>query len=437
MTDQNLNAIERLALVKNDRMQAKLRSRYAKEKRFQAYGIISIVIGLSFLVMLLSSIISGGWSTFYAAEIRLTVTYDLDALGIDDLNDESQLAFANWGALVKNSLKARFPDVSGRSNRRQLYSLVSSVAEYDLKDRLEANPSLLGKTEDIWLMADDEIDALMKGHIDSSVPEDERRLSDLQLSMVENLINTGELKRTFNTNFFTQGDSREPEQAGIRGAIIGSFYTLLVTLILSFPIGVAAAIYLEEFAPKNRLTEIIEVNINNLAAVPSIVFGLLGLAVFINLFHLPRSAPVVGGLVLTLMTLPTIIISSRSAIKAVPPSIREAALGLGASKVQMVMHHVLPLAMPGMLTGTIIGMAQALGETAPLLMIGMVAFIADVPTSPLDPSTVLPVQIFLWSDLPERAFVAKTSGAIMVLLGFLAMMNLVAVFLRKKFERRW
>jgi phosphate transport system permease protein len=251
------------------------------------------------------------------------------------------------------------------------------------------------------------------------------------------LVASGEMKKSFNTTFFTNGDSREPEQAGIRGAMIGSFFTLLVTLSLSFPIGISAAIYLEEFAPKNRYTEIIEVNINNLAAVPSIVFGLLGLAVFINLFHLPRSAPLVGGLVLTLMTLPTIIISSRSSIKAVPPSIREAALGLGASKMQTVLHHVLPLAMPGMLTGTIIGMAQALGETAPLLMIGMIAFIADVPSSPLDPSTVLPVQVYLWSDLPERAFVAKTSGAIMVLLGFLAIMNLIAVFLRKKFEQRW
>ncbi|EAR09363.1 phosphate ABC transporter permease PstA [Reinekea blandensis] len=437
MTDQNMNAIERLATVKEERMKAKLGKRYAKEKRFRAYGVASIVIGLCFLAMLLGTIFTAGWSTFYATEIRLTVTYDADAIGVSDLNDESQLMFADWGALVKNAMKERFPYVSGRSDRRAMYSLVSSVAEYDLKDRLEANPELLGTTEEVWLMADDEIDALMKGQVDMSVPENERRISDLQNSLVESLIESGELKKSFNTTFFTNGDSREPEQAGIRGAMLGSFFTLLVTLALSFPIGVAAAIYLEEFAPKNRLTEIIEVNINNLAAVPSIVFGLLGLAVFINVFHLPRSAPVVGGLVLTLMTLPTIIISSRSAIKAVPPSIREAALGLGASKVQMVMHHVLPLAMPGMLTGTIIGMAQALGETAPLLMIGMVAFIADIPSGPLDSATVLPVQIFLWSDLPERAFVAKTSGAIMVLLGFLAAMNLLAVYLRKKFETRW
>ena len=218
---------------------------------------------------------------------------------------------------------------------------------------------------------------------------------------------------------------------------MGSLFTLIVTLLLSFPIGVAAAVYLEEFAPKNRWTDLIEVNINNLAAVPSIIFGLLGLAIFINFFHVPRSVPVVGGLVLTLMTLPTIIISSRAAIKAVPPSIREAAIGVGASPMQVVLHHVLPLAMPGMLTGAIIGMAQALGETAPLLMIGMVAFIVDVPGGFTDPATVLPVQIFLWADSPERAFVEKTSAAIMVLLAFLILMNTLAVVLRKRLERRW
>ncbi|MFB0952856.1 MAG: phosphate ABC transporter permease PstA, partial [Rhodospirillales bacterium] len=247
----------------------------------------------------------------------------------------------------------------------------------------------------------------------------------------------GRITTSFNTTFFTSADSREPELAGIWGAVSGSFFTMIVTLLLSFPIGVAAAVYLEEFAPKNRITQIIEVNINNLAAVPSIVYGLLGLAVFINFFGLPRSAPLVGGLVLALMTLPTIIIASRVALKAVPPSIREAALGLGASRMQVVSHHVLPLAMPGILTGTIIGMAQALGETAPLLMIGMVAFIVDIPGGITDPATVLPVQVYLWADSPERAFVARTSAAIMVLLAFLIVMNALAVLLRKKFERRW
>lgn len=437
MTNQTLNAIERLAEVKQERMDKKLKVRYAKEKRFQAYGIASIVVGMSFLALLLGTIFYGGYSTFFTSEIKLSITYDPDVIGVTDLTDEDELKWADWSALLKTSLKERFPEVSGRTSTRQMNSMVSSIAEYDLKDRLLANPELLGQTEELWIMADDEVDAVMKGQVDRSLPEAERRTTDFQFELIDSLKAEGEIRKIFNTTFFTSGDSREPEQAGIRGAMIGSFYTLLVTLLLSFPIGVAAAIYLEEFAPQNRLTEIIEVNINNLAAVPSIVFGLLGLAVFINVFHLPRSAPVVGGLVLTLMTLPTIIISSRSAIKSVPPSIREAALGLGASKMQMVLHHVLPLAMPGMLTGTIIGMAQALGETAPLLMIGMVAFIADIPGGPLDPATVLPVQVFLWSDLPERAFVAKTSGAIMVLLGFLAVMNLLAVYLRKKFEKTW
>jgi len=277
----------------------------------------------------------------------------------------------------------------------------------------------------------------VKGIFTRDVPENERVVSDQEFTWLDKLAAEGRVEKFFNWSFFTNGDSREPEQAGIGGAIVGSFYTLLVTLVLSFPIGVAAAVYLEEFAPTNKLTDIIEVNINNLAAVPSIVFGLLGLAVFINLFGLPRSAPLVGGLVLTLMTLPTIIIASRAALKSVPPSIREAALGVGASKMQMVTHHVLPLAMPGMLTGTIIGMAQALGESAPLLMIGMVAFIVNIPGGPVDPSTVLPVQVFLWSDSPERAFVERTSAAIMVLLGFLVLMNILAVVLRRRFERRW
>ncbi|MEM9205144.1 MAG: phosphate ABC transporter permease PstA [Pseudomonadota bacterium] len=268
-------------------------------------------------------------------------------------------------------------------------------------------------------------------------PEAARKITDAEIIWIDKLVEQGAIEERVSGPFFTRGASREPEMAGIWGAAVGSFYTLLVTLLLSFPIGVAAAIYLEEFAPKNRLTQVIEVNINNLAAVPSIVFGLLGLAVFLNVFGLPRSAPIAGGMVLALMTLPTIIIASRAALRAVPPSIREAALGMGASRVQTVFHHVLPLAMPGILTGTIIGMAQALGETAPLLMIGMVAFIVDIPTGPLDAATVLPVQIFMWADFPEPAFGQKTAAAIMVLLGFLVVMNALAVVLRKRFERRW
>ncbi|MDX1655849.1 MAG: phosphate ABC transporter permease PstA, partial [Candidatus Competibacteraceae bacterium] len=318
-----------------------------------------------------------------------------------------------------------------------LYALVSTGADFLLRDMVMANPELIGTTRELWLPADDELDMLIKGHIDRDVPEGERRINDQQLEWITRLEEQGRIEQRFNTTFFTSGDSRDPEMAGIWGAVMGSLFTMAVTLTLSFPIGVATAVYLEEFAPKNRWTDLIEVNINNLAAVPSIVFGLLGLAVFINFFGFPRSAPLVGGLVLTLMTLPTIIIASRAALKSVPPSIREAALGMGASRMQMVAHHVLPLALPGMMTGTIIGMAQALGETAPLLMIGMVAFIVDIPGGPLDPSTVLPVQIYLWADSPERAFVEKTSAAIMVLLGFLILMNTLAVLLRKRFERRW
>lgn len=268
-------------------------------------------------------------------------------------------------------------------------------------------------------------------------PETGRQVGDRTATWLRELEKDGAIHRNFADVLFSKGDSRAPEQAGIWGAVVGSFLTLTITLLMSFPIGVLAATYLEEFAPQNKLTDLIEVNINNLAAVPSIVFGLLGLAMFLNFFGLPRSAPLVGGMVLALMTLPTIIIATRAALKAVPPSIREAALGIGASKVQVITHHVLPLAMPGILTGTIIGMAQALGETAPLLMIGMVAFIVDVPGGFTDPATVLPVQIYIWADSPERAFVAKTSAAIMVLLTFLIIMNALAVLLRRRFERRW
>ncbi|MGD8957560.1 MAG: phosphate ABC transporter permease PstA, partial [Chromatiaceae bacterium] len=339
--------------------------------------------------------------------------------------------------LVRAPLLELFPQVTSRRDKRALYAILSTGAPFQLLDMVKADPGLIGTRQRVALLADDDIDMLVKGHIDRNAPAADRRVNDQVIGWVDRLEKLGLVEKKFNTGFFTNGDSREPELAGIGGAAAGSFYTLLVTLTLSFPIGVAAAIYLEEFAPKNRWTDLIEVNINNLAAVPSIVFGLLGLAMFINLFGLPRSAPLVGGLVLTLMTLPTIIIASRAALKSVPPSIREAALGVGASKMQTVFHHVLPLAMPGMLTGTIIGMAQALGETAPLLMIGMVAFIVDIPGGPLDPATVLPVQVYLWADSPERAFVERTSAAIIVLLAFLIAMNTFAVIMRRRFERRW
>ncbi|WP_193163263.1 phosphate ABC transporter permease PstA [Microbulbifer hainanensis] len=418
-----------------ERIEQGLARRHRKEKIFRGLGIASIAFGILVVALLFTDIISKGAGAFRQTAIELQITYDPAVLGIDKVDHES-LTWANFTGVIRESLRARFPEVSGRSDKRELYSMVSSGAPFTLRDRLEANPELLGKTEQVWLAADDDVDTFVKS-LDDSKEGFRGRTSEMMAGWIQQLLKSGELKRRFNTAFFTNGDSREPEQAGIRAALVGSLLTLLVTLVLSFPIGVAAAIYLEEYAPKNRWTDLIEVNINNLAAVPSIVFGLLGLAIFINFFELPRSAPLVGGLVLTLMTLPTIIISSRAALKAVPPSIREAAMGMGASRMQVVFHHVLPLAMPGMLTGAIIGMAQALGETAPLLMIGMVAFIVDVPGGVTDPATVLPVQIFLWADSPERAFVERTSAAIMVLLSFLIVMNASAVWLRKKLERRW
>lgn len=413
-----------------------LPKRYAREKRFRFFGLLSVMAGLAALLFLLVTIVSNGWGAFTQAYINLDLDLDAEVLGIDDPLDDQQWQYADYDLVIKAAMRERFPDMRSRSDKKRIYRLVSSGADYQVS-QLMADRQLLGMTTNIWLPADDDVDAFIKGYIDRTLPESDRRVKDLDIELIDQLQASGELERRFNSIFFTAGDSREPEQAGIKGAMLGSFFTIIVTLLLSFPIGVAAAIYLEEFAPKNRWTDFIEVNINNLAAVPSIVFGLLGLAVLLNLFGMPRSIPLVGGIVLTLMTLPTIIISSRAALKAVPPSIREAALGLGASKMQTIFDHVLPLAMPGMLTGAIIGMAQALGETAPLLMIGMVAFIVDIPAAFTDPSTVLPVQIFLWSDSPERAFVERTSGAIMVLLLFLVAMNGIAVLLRKSFERRW
>jgi phosphate transport system permease protein len=425
-----------LKLSRAEQIERTLAKRYRAEKRFRFYGIAAITFGLLCVVLLFTDIISKGHKAFLQTFIQLEVTYDSSTLDLTDVNDPDQLALANFQGVVKNALKDRFSDVTNRKAKRELYSIISNGAGYRLRDRLVANPELLNQTETLWLVADDDIDAYYKS-IDNAEGAFVGRMSEQRQGWVAELIETGDVEMRLNRNFFMHGDSREPEQAGIRGAAMGSLFTLIVTLLLSFPIGVAAAVYLEEFAPRNRWTDLIEVNINNLAAVPSIIFGLLGLAIFINFFHVPRSVPIVGGLVLTLMTLPTIIISSRAAIKAVPPSIREAAIGVGASPMQVVLHHVLPLAMPGMLTGAIIGMAQALGETAPLLMIGMVAFIVDVPGGFTDPATVLPVQIFLWADSPERAFVEKTSAAIMVLLAFLIIMNTLAVMLRKRLERRW
>ena len=420
------------------KIQAGLKKRYAKEKRFQAFGVISITISFLFLLVLLFTVFSKGLPAFQQTYIKLDITLDETILGVNKNSDEDDLFTANYGKVIKNTLKQMFPGVKGRKQKRALKNLVSKSAAYDLRDKVLENPNLLGTQQTFWFLAKDDVDVFLKGNIDRTLPESDRRVKDYQLVWIDQLVAEGRLEMRFNTVLFSAGDSREPEQAGLKGAIMGSIFTMLVTLSLSFPIAVAAAAYLEEFAPQNnRWVDFIEININNLAAVPSIVFGLLGLAVYINLFGIPRSTPLLGGLVLTLMTLPTIIIASRAAIKSVPPSIKQAAIGLGASPVQVLFQHTLPLAMPGILTGTIIGMAQALGETAPLLMIGMVAFVAEVPGNALDPATVMPVQIYLWSDSPERAFTERTSAAIMVLLGFLVLMNIFAILLRKKFERRW
>lgn len=511
----------------NDAAKARLRGRYAAELRFKWLGAGAVALAGLFLLLLLSTIVTQALPAFRMN--YLTVPVELSAENIDPANP----AGANYLGIVQDALAAKFPDVTGRQERRLLRGIVSSGSGVFLRQAIEKDPSMLGKTVEFSAPLDDFSDLYLKGLLAKSAepqalngvtvsaatgdvdltfaddtvarlargagatddagvlrltssaaslfvdvadgtvkltevgpgntakgivlealsapviapagavlrtittPEASRKISDREIVWLDNLKAQGAVESRWNTIFLFTGASREAELAGIWGAVVGSFLTLIVTLAVAFPIGVSAAIYLEEFAPKNRITTLIEVNINNLAAVPSIVFGLLGLAVFLNLFGMPRSAPVVGGLVLALMTLPIIIIASRASLRAVPPSIREAALGIGASKVQTVFHHVLPLAMPGIMTGTILGMAHALGETAPLLMIGMVAFIVDIPGGFTDPATILPVQIFMWADFPEPAFQQKTSAAILILLGFLVIMNAVAVILRKRFERRW
>jgi phosphate transport system permease protein len=613
MTDMTLSGVRSIDLG-SDTARARVRSRYRAEARFRFYGLAAIGITAIFLVVVLTDIVIKGYPAFSQTVLNLKVNVDAAEIDPKGSRDPAELRGADYQALVRDALRAEFPDVKDRIGRRLLDGILSTGASDYLRDRVVSDPSVIGKTIDIPVILSSDADLYFKGigtkvvkvpgqgsatpdgisgevtirstasdfantlglvkqsliararieqreadHMQSLAvraaqrkaeleaslasarssgnaaripalegnlvnatdqvtslqarakelkesvaaleqrykdpnsaetlsatlpslllaihggvlkvteispdsvkgdvylplksanaaspgtwqietyltPEGSRRLNDKVVTWLEYLKSKGMIERGFNWTFFKAGDSREPELAGIRGALTGSALTLLVTLLLCLPIGVAGAIYLEEFAPKNRFTEIIEVNINNLAAVPSIVFGLLGLAVFLNFFGLPRSAPVVGGLVLALLVLPTIIIASRAALKAVPPSIKEAALGVGASQQQAIFHHVLPLAMPGIMTGTIIGMAHALGETAPLLMIGMVAFIVETPTSITDAATVLPVQIFLWSDLPEVGFQAKTAAAIMVLLAFLFLMNGTAILLRKRFERRW
>ena len=399
--------------------------RHAAEQRFRWYGRASIGVALLGLAILLISITAQGAGAFRQTWIELEI--------VDTPEFLEDGALTSPNRLLRHSIRAAFPQVEGRGARRDLYALFSREATWQLAEAVNTAPGDFTTPRTLWLLADDEVDTYVKTRDD---PTPLSRLNEQQREWVDTLAARRAMQYRFNTYLFTRADSRNPETAGLRAALLGSFYMLGVTLLLAFPLGVMTAVYLEEFAPRNRLTDLLEISMNNLAAVPSVIFGLLGLAVFINFFGLPRSTPLVGGLVLTLMTLPTIIIAGRASLQAVAPSLREAALGIGASRQQMVIHHVLPAAMPGMLTGTIIGMAQALGESAPLLMIGMIAFVADPPAGVLSPATALPVQIFLWADSPERAFTERAAAAIMVLLAFLILMNSVAIWLRTRLERR-
>ena len=404
--------------------------RHKAESRFKAYGFFSLIAAATMLAIIIGSMIYRSIPAYtnYTIDLEINMTEISLEDGIDDIN---------YRGILRSSLFSCFPEVQSRSDKRKLFKLISSSATYTLRDFVRENPSYIGKKFYFNVLFTDDSDLFYKGYVDISLPEDERRLDNKEITWLNQLDGTGRVKNKISRNLFLNGDSREPEVAGFWGATIGSLITITVTLLLSFPIGVLTAIYLENFAIKNRITDFIEVNINNLAAVPSIIFGLLGLAVFINFFGMPRSVPLVGGLVLSLMTLPTIIIATRSSLQSVPPSIREAALAMGASEMQVVFQHLLPSAMPGIFTGTIIGLARAFGESAPLLLIGMVAFIVDIPATFTDPATALPVQIYIWADSPERAFVAKTSAATLILISLLILINLAAVLLRKRYEVKW
>ena len=411
-------------------MEERRRKRYAADRRLQRYGVAAITFAIGFLVLLVLSLLYTGSSAFVQTKARIVI--DLTSAEIDP----DDIAGANWRRIVRGSMGALEPDLQ-RSDSRAYFAMFTSSAQYLVRDYVVRNPDVIGKTFDYEIPFSDPLDQFAKGQISRDTPEDRRRVSNKQIEWFDNLQTEGVVSKPINFGLILNSDSRFPELAGLAGAISGSFWALLVCFLISFPTGIAAAVYLEEFAPKNRFTDVIEININNLAAVPSVVFGLLGLAVFIGWFGLPRSAPLVGGMVLSLMTLPTIIIVTRAALKSVPSSIREAALGIGASRHEAILHHMLPLSMPAIMTGTIIGLAQALGETAPLLLIGMNAFITSQPEGVLSASTALPTQIYIWADSPERGFVSRTSAAVLVLLGFLVIMNGLAVLLRNRFERRW
>ncbi len=415
------------------RLRARLRWRRRRQVLVQGIGLAAISFAGLMLLILVGSLVSSGHKAFTQTHVTLEVYLDPAEIRPE------KLPRGGFRDVLAAALVRQFPEMEGAGRReiRELTEILSNGAQFILRDKVVADPSLIGRTITITVPVSDPFDQLGKGLVDRDTPEARRRVSDRQIAWFDALAARGMISEPFNWGLFTNPDSRFPELAGLKGALIGSFWALLVCFVISFPLGIGAAIYLEEFAPKNRLSDLIEININNLAAVPSVVFGLLALAMFLGWFGLPRSSPLVGGMTLALMTMPTIIIATRAALRAVPPSIREAALGVGASRHQMVFDHVLPLAMPGILTGTIIGLAQALGETAPLLLIGMNAFITSAPATPLDSATALPTQIFIWADSPERGFVSRSSAAILVLLGFLVLMNSLAIYLRSRFERRW
>ncbi len=437
-----------------DKVQKSLRRRHAAERRFRVLGLLAVVAGLSFVAILFASILSRGLPAFWQSTITVDVFFDPELIQVSakplqgrnetpaafrerELAWQGELAMVNWNRILEDSVIAQRPELA--QQRREVRALFTSAEKFRLRDRVFADPGLIGRTVTLDLLADANVDVWLRGNIDRSLPDSQQQLKPEVRALADRLKAEGMIAIKFSTALFTNPDSRSsPASSGLAGAFVGSLFMMLIVIFLAVPIAVASAIYLEEFAPSNRVTDVIEVNINNLAAVPSIVFGLLGAAIFINWFKMPLSAPLVGGLVLSLMTLPTVIIATRASLKAVPPSIRQAALGIGASKVQTVFHHVLPLALPGILTGAIIGVAQALGETAPLLLIGMSAFVANVPATPLDQSTALPVQIYLWQGNELRNFFeARTSAAIIVLLGLMISLNAFAIWLRKKFEVRW
>ena len=421
-------------VYKTDKYQKKLKKRYKSEQRFRKTGIISILFSFVFLVFLLVAITSKAYTAFYVTKIKLPILFDSKYIEVVELEDgQVQVIKVKARKLIQNSLKANFKGARSRRDKAELYFFISENTKTQVTNYITNHPSNIDKTAEVWVKASSKIDQYFKGNIE----EDSGSISELELEWINQLRASNSVENFFNTSFFVAGDSTRPEEAGIFTAFIGSIFTMIVFMIMSFPLGVLSAIYLEEFAPKNKLTDIIEININNLAGIPSVIFGLLGLAVFINFFDMPRSSALVGGLTLSLLVLPTIIIASRNSIRSIPKSIKDAALALGASPYQVVFHYVFPLALPGILTGTILAIARALGETAPLLMVGMVAFIMSSPTEITSPTTVLPVQVFLWADKPEIGFVEKTSAAILFLIFFLFLINLLAIILRQKFSKRW